>query len=347
MKLSDLIVTVLIIASALIAAPDTFKRPFSTNSIWNRQLPVNTAYDDVPGLEKTLGSINFENRWTTFVYSTDASSRKAKLYIHPYTLHGKRQSKAVTYTNNPDSIEDALRAASVPSNSFPANYYATTMQSPPGKRTFPYAVHDVHSYWRDEIYVPNDAFSPSPDSDGQLAIWQPDGKVLEVYCAVVCKNGDIIGTMAGFTDPVSDGSGLENGRTASLIPNYAGLIREGEVTAGVIDHALSCTFPPNLLTTQAVYPAMAFDMNDRYKGPVPMGSLLAIPLSADLSAMKLSAGGRIIAEAAQRYGIYVVDRGGAGLTIKADQNASDALTQETRADIYKIVRELKLVRGPR
>jgi hypothetical protein len=128
-----------------------------------------------------------------------------------------------------------------------------------------------------------------------------------------------------------------------LIPNYAGLIREGEVASGSIEHALACTFPAALLAPRVVFPATAFDMNDGYKGTVPMGALLALPASLDLSSLKLSPGGLVIARAAQRYGIYVVDRGGEGVTLKADQHAKDAVTPAIRDDLTKIVRSLKRV----
>lgn len=331
--------------SGSLFAADSFTRPFNADSVWNRPIPATATYENVPGLNQIAGGINFNDRWTTFVYSADSRSRKAKLFIHPASLWSQRQSGAVAERGNSAAIETTLRAASKPVNSFPANFYSTIVQSPPGERTFPVAVRDIQAHWREEISVPDHAFSPSPDTDGHLAIWQPDGKVLEVYGAVVCENGDVIGTMASFTDPEGDGSGLANGRCASLISNFAGLIRAGEVASGSIKHALAATFPPSLLTTETVYPAMAFDMTDRYSGTVPMGSLLAIPPSVDIAALKLSPGAEVIALAAQRYGIYIVDRGGEGLTLKADQNAADATTPQIRNELSKIVRELKRVRG--
>ncbi len=330
----------------LVFAGDTFTKPFDLDSVWNRPIPEDANYEPVAGLENRFGGINWNDRWTTFVYKTDTGSRKALLFIHPSSLWRLRHSEAVKAIDNPDLVEAGLRGASVSTNSFPANYYSTTVKSPPGKRTFPEGVVDIHLDWRDEIYVPTEAFFPSPDTDGHLAIWQPDGTVLEVYGAVVCKNGDVIGTMASFSDPTGDGSGRANGRCASLIPNYAGLIREGEVASGSIEHALACTFPAALLAPRAVFPALAFDMNDGYAGTVPMGALLALPQSLDLDSLKLSPGGLVIARAAQCYGIYVVDRGGDGLTLKADQNAKDAVTPTIRDDLTKIVRALKFVPTP-
>ncbi|MBL8992020.1 MAG: hypothetical protein JNM63_01685, partial [Spirochaetia bacterium] len=102
-------------------AVDTFTQPFTSDSPWNRPVPSNAVYEDIEGMTKIDGSINFQDRWTTFVYKTDGSSRKAKLYIAEYTLHGKRARKEVAYTNNPDDIEEKLRASSKAMNVFPAN----------------------------------------------------------------------------------------------------------------------------------------------------------------------------------------------------------------------------------
>jgi len=327
-------------------ASDPFTRPFAASSVWNRGIPDGVVYETVVGLDKIFGGINWNERWTTFVYkTTHRRSRGAKLFIHPPSLWKERHAGTVAATGNPEEVEARLRAASAAVNGFPANYYSTTVKSPPGTRTFPPDIVKIDAEWRDYIRVPDTEFSPSPDTDGHLAIWLPNGLVLEVYGAVVCKNGDVIGTMASLSDPTGDGSGRANGRCASLIPNYAGLIREGEVASGVIEHALACTFPSALLAPRAVFPALAFDMNDGYAGTVPMGALLALPQSVDVTALGLSPGGVVIARAAQRYGIYVVDRGGEGLTLKADQAAVDATTPEIREDLTRIVRALKLVPG--
>ena len=48
--------------------------------------------------------------------------------------------------------------------------------------------------------------------------------MLECYDAVVCSNGDVVCTMAGFTDPCSGGTGANNGRCASLLNDYAAFL---------------------------------------------------------------------------------------------------------------------------
>ena len=49
-----------------------------------------------------------------------------------------------------------------------------------------------------------------------------------------------------------------------------------------------------------------------------MGALLAIPPWVDIEQLGLSTKGKVIARAAQDYGVYVADRGGSGITFLAE-----------------------------
>ncbi len=326
---------------------DLFLKPFADNSPWNAPIDRNASYEPIKDIEAQHGDINFDGRWSTGVYKATLRDRLARLYIHDYTLWDLLNSGAVKTFGNTPGLEAALRKASADKPRFPANYYSTTTRSPPGPRTFPPDVRDINLNWTNSIYVPLIA-RPSPDSDAQLAIWQPGGLILECYGAVVCGNGDVICTMASFSDPSGDGTGAGNGRCASLLPNYAGLIRKGEVDGRRISHALSCTVSRLLLAPQFVWPAYAMDMNDRYEGTVPMGSLLAIPPDVNLDNLDLSEKGKIIARAAQEFGIYVVDRGGdGGIVLKASLDADDALYADRAKDAQIIVRNLQRVTSAR
>lgn len=329
-------------------ALDPFLRPFTADSPWNTPIGAKAQYQPIQGIEAMHGGINYDDRWSTGFYQARANDRQAKLYIHDYTLWDQLAAGKVKTIGNSDAVEATLRKASRDQPRFPANYYSTTRRSPPGQRAFPAGIRDIKQAWTNAIYVPITA-KPSADSDAQLAIMQPSGLVLECYDAVVCGNGDVVCTMASFSDPRSDGTGNNNGRCASLLNNYAGLIRQGEVAGGNISHTLSCTMSRRLLAPQMVWPAYAFDMNDGYEGTVPMGALLAIPRETDLDALGLSAKGKIIAQAAQNYGIYVVDRGGdGGITLKASLDADDALYADRGHDAEIIVKHLhRAIKDPR
>ena len=325
------------------AEQDFFLRPFSADSVWNTPVLRNAVYEPIQGIEKCHGGINYQGHWTTGFYKASVNDRTARLYLHDCILWSKLSSGQVKIINNSPETEELLRKASYLQPKFPANYYSTIVRSPPGLRTWPSDIRPVTSGWTNVIYMPLDAV-PSPDSDAHLSVMQPNGLVLECYDAVVCRNGDVICTMAGFTDPSGKGTGANNGRCASLINNYAGLIRKGEVTQGKIPHALSCLMSRLLLAPRFVSPASAFDMNDRYEGTIPMGALLAIPPQVQLEKLGLSKQGLVVARAAQEYGIYVVDRGGdGGITLKAALDADDAMYAASAKDAEIIVQSLQQV----
>ncbi|MGB8353656.1 MAG: hypothetical protein WCD79_07210, partial [Chthoniobacteraceae bacterium] len=322
---------------------DVFLHPFSPTSPWNTPIAATATYQPIKDIAKFQGGINYEGHWTTGFYKAIIHDRTAHLYLFDSSLWSKLNSGEIKTKDNPPAVEDSLRKSSYTEPKFAANYYSTIRRSPPGERTWPANIRPILTAWSNTIYIPADAAS-SPDTDAHLAVIQPSGLVLECYDTVVCRNGDIICTMAGFTDPTGDGTGASNGRCASLLNNYAGLIRKGEITRGKIPHALSCLASRLLLAPRCIWPAAAFDMNDRYEGTLPMGSLLAIPPAIDLEKLGLSKNGITIARAAQEYGIYIVDRGGdGGITIKAELNAPDATYPDSWKDATIIIKLLQKV----
>ena len=125
-----------------------------------------------------------------------------------------------------------------------------------------------------------------------------------------------------------------------------GLIRAGEVQAGVINHPLAVSLALNQMQTGPVWPATSDDGGSAssYTGLIHMGSLIAIPRSVNLAALGLSPQGLMLATALQNYGAYVVDTGGAATfyaepTNGMDMNAVGAM----RNDIGTIVAQLTMV----
>jgi hypothetical protein len=103
-----------------------------------------------------------------------------------------------------------------------------------------------------------------------------------------------------------------------MIPAFAGLIRTGEISSGLIPHALAALMTQTMLKSVAVWPAAAFDRSNSYAGILPMGALLAIPPTVNLTKLGLSPQGLAMATAAQNFGVYIVDSGGGGLTFMAE-----------------------------
>ncbi|MDX2170363.1 MAG: hypothetical protein SF182_25045 [Deltaproteobacteria bacterium] len=299
--------------------------PFSRRSPWNHPLGSGAQFRPVARLATVAIGINYDERWTC---SVAVAERHDPLCPYLFSPNWGRASSwsfldrgGRTCGNGHAAEQHLLRAAS-PRISTEGNYYSTINAANDHAWVLPASYHPASQDWRPTLRVPP-GVCPSPDSDGLFAVMQPDGWVLDSYASVLLSSGELLGTMASWIDARGDGTGWWNGRRASMLPSFAGLIRSGEIASGRIPHALAMQAPPKLLRRAAVWPAYAFDRDSGYTGTVPMGALLAIPPAVDITRLGLSTPGLVIARAAQDYGVYVVDRGGDGLTILAELGNPD------------------------
>ncbi len=93
---------------------------------------------------------------------------------------------------------------------------------------------------------------------------------------------------------------------AAGLPIMPGLVRDDEVSAGVIDHALRVTMPATVAAF--VSPATHYAGNDD-NSPVPMGMRLRLKASVDTSSY--SPADQAITNAMKKYGLIVADNGSA------------------------------------
>ncbi len=188
----------------------------------------------------------------------------------------------------------------------------------------------------------------SPDSDGWASVipLAPSHYAVDLYAPIVIpkaksgavKENIVIGhAVTSYYDLEGDGTGVENGRRATMIPTTAGLMRTGELTGRngfnppQIPHALAAVIGPDMLTTSgaAAWPAWGYDQQGgglyaNCAGCVQVGSLLVIPPSVNLNNYSWTTYGRIVAQAAQTYGIYIVATGSAGeMNLLFELNDSD------------------------
>jgi hypothetical protein len=113
---------------------------------------------------------------------------------------------------------------------------------------------------------------------------------------------------------VINGDGLGNYGRGSGLPPLGGLIRLGELNAG-INHAVSIAMISSRFSSANHFrwPAASADSYAEfgYNGPDPnytIGTLLAIPKTVDLNSLTWNTNqGLILAQAAQAYGFYIVD----------------------------------------
>jgi hypothetical protein len=102
------------------------------------------------------------------------------------------------------------------------------------------------------------------------------------------------------------------GARAAGIPYYAGLIRPWEIRQGHIDHAIAFAYEFTK-SSKCVFPATKSGGSSTNTYAMPVGTRIQLNpalTTTNLANMGLSATGRIIARALQRYGMIVVDTGG-------------------------------------
>lgn len=233
-----------------------------------------------------------------------------------------------------------------------------TWNTNPTQRGFPVTVPIPNNL------IPGNAFKPC--ADGTAIVYdRPNNKVFELYefdvvrrTASTVRNWDILGLGHGTK------VGERIGTSASGIAVAAGSFRVNEVeTAGMkIEHAFHIVVPrkrshaletksPIVLGRKIQWPATGSDNGSRVAadntGPVPYGSLLAIPPEnkggPNLRALGLSEAGLRFAEALRNYGVYVVDGGGA-VAFRADKPLGPK-TQTLRGELKKIMPLLRLVKN--
>jgi hypothetical protein len=239
-------------------------------------------------------------------------------------------------------------------------------------------INDPSTDYSPQIQMPASVCG-SPDSDGLMSVVQTTHYAVDLYSPIVIpqtlntfNNTNVvlahgIGTLY---DLEGDGTGLWNGRRASLIPTLAGVIRSGEIANGAIYHALAMVLTQNFMTYlsplggggtdgAAVWPALGYDQQPAQggyancTGCLRMGALLAIPPTISIASLQLSsAAGKIIAQAAQTYGVYIVDTAGVsgnangGGSFMAELGSTDASainTANQTNDLAIIVKNLYAV----
>ncbi len=337
------------------AAAQDLERPFGPEFIWNAPISGDAEYRPVPGLDDLPIGVSAwlvpDHVSVPLSAASETDPRVAVLH-HPQAWSGRAGAGWQRAAEDPE-LEARIRAGLVAAFPFPYHPYvsqsATEHRLPqryrrrPTPETLPLRIH-----------LPPDA-RPSGNTDGHLVIAQPDGSVFEAYAATILSDGTIVALSYNLTDPGGSGDGAQNGVTASMIPVYAGLLRRDDISRGRIDHALKIVVPASLLAPRCVYPAFAFDRgalreDPPYAGSLPMGARLALPMHLDLESLGLSTRfGRMVADAAQRHGLIVVDRGGAGVTLIAEAGLDDVLpiTSDRLRDLERIADALMQVEPSR
>jgi hypothetical protein len=159
---------------------------------------------------------------------------------------------------------------------------------------------------------------PAAGSDEHLVVWQPSTNKMWEFWGLEKPKGTWQASWGGAMENVSTDKGVYGpeawsgattawGASASSLPIAGGLITLEDLERGVINHALAISVP-NVREGQWAYPAQRTDGTTTGPTSLPEGAHLRLDPSLDLAALHLPHLILMMAQAAQRYGIFVRDR---------------------------------------
>jgi hypothetical protein len=192
---------------------------------------------------------------------------------------------------------------------------------------------------------------PSP-GDNDLAVWQPSTDTMWEFFQLHRDAGGWEAEWGGAMRNVSSNSGVYGpdawpglgwtgdesnwGVTAASFPIVGGAITYDDLKAANIDHALALVYP-NVRRRTFVWPAQRDDGWSTDPDSLPEGTRLRLDPSLNLAALKMPPLTRLIAQAAQRYGIIIRDQSPVMAFIQQDPTgmpAFQALSPKLTEGLY-------------
>jgi hypothetical protein len=248
---------------------------FAPNSIWNKPLSANARID--PSSGRLIGALVREVR-------------------------SEQHAKRGPWIN---TRQYGVPILTVPANQRTVRVWLSAGAPPELQRAFA------------AVPLPSWA-TPSEGTDRYLVVWQPSrNRMWEFWQLRHDTSHHWLASWGGAMQDVSTNIGVYGPRawpgattawgvTASSFPLVAGVIRIDELKLGQIDHALALSLP----TVRAgvfASPAERTDGNDPSPTALPEGARLRLDPRLNLKRLALPPLTRLIAEAAQRYGIVIRD----------------------------------------
>jgi hypothetical protein len=268
-------------------------RPYADTSPWNTPIPTNPTIDPAtPTYQNTLTT-------TGLKLTSDVDQYTIGLYcITPDTA-----PTTVTFSGYYSDYTSGTRVG---------HGYAPTITNLPIPTTI----------------------TPPTGTDAQLVIWDQNAGIEYGFWQFAWTNGHATATngYAIRTDTTSTGRFADGlaGRGAGL-PYLAGLVRPTDIATGHIDHALAFVYP--FPSHQYTYPASKTDGKGTTGTDLPEGTRLQLDPTltpTDLTNLGLTPTAVIIAQALQRYGMYVVDNSGSAKIYLQDRPSAAWDTTTTR-----------------
>jgi hypothetical protein len=161
---------------------------------------------------------------------------------------------------------------------------------------------------------------PASGADAQLTVWQPSTDRLWEFWGMHHASDGWHARWGGAMRHVSQNPGYFSARawpgasyhwgaTATGLPLVGGLITLEDLRLGHIDHALAIGVP-RVAAGVVTWPAQRTDGTAEAPAGIPAGTRFRLDPHLDLARLSLPPLTRMIAEAAQRYGMVVRDTSG-------------------------------------
>lgn len=181
------------------------------------------------------------------------------------------------------------------------------------------------------VAIPSHA-APNSGSDGAMTVMDTvTNTVSEFWQARRSADGQWTTTWGAINS--LSGSGWGGNSTGSGASRLGGVIRVEEIQAGVIDHAVAVQ-SDNVCKGVHRAPALKTDGVSTRSDCLPEGTRLQLDPSIDVTTISgITPGEVAVAKAMQVYGAYVVDQGGAALSMSF-QLAPDA-TSTSPGSVYE------------
>jgi len=167
--------------------------------------------------------------------------------------------------------------------------------------------------FREGVPIPLSA-EPAAGTDHHMVVWQPSSDTLWEFWLAAKTAGAWHATWGGRMTNVSANPGYftsptDWGGSATSLSLLGGLMRISELRSGVINHALALAIP-NAAAGVFASPAQRSDGHDHTPGAIPEGTRFRLNPKLDIASLHLPLLTRMIALAAQRFGIIVRDQSG-------------------------------------
>ena len=169
--------------------------------------------------------------------------------------------------------------------------------------------------WR-SVPLPSSA-QPSTGHDRYMVVWQPSTDRMWEFWQLRRSGSTWEASWGGAMEHVSQNKGVYGadawpgakpywGATATSFPLAGGAMTIAELKRGQINHVLALSIP-NVRAGEFAAPAQRTDGNDPSANALPEGARLRLDPRLDLAKLNMPRLTRMIAEAAQRYGIVIRD----------------------------------------